>query len=532
MMRNVMFRWLPAPVCMAILMALWFSGAAQAGKKPDELVLAIGGENAEGYDPLVGWGVYGHPLFQSTLLKRDADLNIVGDLAESWTLSADRLTWKATIRKDAKFSDGKPLTAEDVVFTFNKAAEAAGKTDVTALKQAVATGPHSLELRLKEPQITFINHLVTLGIVPRHAYGPDYGRKPVGSGPYKLAHWNEGQQLVVETNPYYYGPKPGFGRLVFLFTDEDTSFAAAKAGKVHVLSVPSSLAKQRIAGMRLHPVRSVDNRGLMFPMVPDTGGKTPSGYPIGNNVTSDIAIRKAINYAVDRKALVEGVLEGFGSPAYGVADNLPWDQPAIRFKDGDPALAEKILAEAGWAPGPDGILVKNGQKAEFNIVYNSADSLRQALALVVAGMLKKIGIRAVPKGFNWDEIQNNLTHANVVVYGFGDHSPLEMYKLYHSRKDLNIYNAGLYGNPKVDEYLDKAMSASSLEASLPFWKAAQWDGKTGFSVPGDAAWAWMVNLEHTYFVNESLDVGRSQIEPHGHGWPVTANIETWKWKGE
>ena len=175
---------------------------------------------------------------------------------------------------------------------------------------------------------------------------------------------------------------------------------------------------------------------------------------------------------------------------------------------------------------------KNGQKAEFTIVYNAKDSLRQALALAVSGMLKKVGISAVVKGTNWDDIKKNLTHSNVVVYGFGDHSPLEMYKLHHSRKDLNIYNAGFYANPAVDENLDKAMAAASFDASIPCWKAAQWDGKTGFGFPGDAAWAWLVNLDHTYFIDENLDVGRSQMEPHGHGWPITTNIEEWKWIGK
>ncbi len=518
-------------LCAAFVLAAVATGAdALAKDKPAELVLAVGGENAEGYDPLVGWGQYGHPLFQSTLLRRDANLNIVNDLAESAVLSPDGLTWTVTIRKDAKFSDGAPLTAEDVAFTFNKAAEAAGKTDVTALKEAVATGPYTVELRLKEPQITFVGHLVTLGIVPKHAYGEGYGRNPIGSGPYKLASWTEGQQMVVEANPHYYGKKPEFTRLVFLFTGEDTSFAAAQAGKVQVVGVPSSLAKQQVPGMVLRRVKSVDNRGLMFPMVPDTGEKTPTGFPIGNNVTSDPAIRKAVNYAIDRKALVEGVLEGFGSPANGVVDNLPWEQTSARFTDNDPAKAKEILAAAGWKPGSDGILEKNGVKAEFTIVYNAKDSLRQNLALAVSGMLRKIGISAVPKGTSWDEIKKNLTHSNVVVYGFGDHSPLEMYKLYHSRGDLNIYNAGLYKNLVVDANLDKAMAAPSFEASIPFWKAAQWDGTTGFAVPGDAAWAWMVNLDHTYFIDENLDVGVSQMEPHGHGWPITANIAEWTWK--
>lgn len=495
----------------------------------DSLTLAIGGESEEGYDPTLGWGAYGNPLFQSTLLKRDAKLDIVKDLATNYALSDDRLTWTVDIRDDVLFSDGSPLTAEDVVYTFNTAAGSGGKVDLTNLKEAVATGSHSLELRLKEPDITFISYLISLGIVPKKLHGPDYARHPVGSGPYKLVQWDEGQQMIVEANDNYYGDAPDIKRLVFLFTGEDASFAAAKAGQVDAIGVPSSLAKQKIDGMKLHVVKSVDNRGLMFPMVPNKGETTPSGIPIGNDVTADPAIRKAINFAIDRQALAEGVLEGFGAPAYGVADNLPWDNPEIRIKDADPEKAKQILAEGGWKD-VDGILEKNGKKAEFSIYYNTKDSLRQGLALAAADMLRPIGINAKVEGRSWDEIKKQLCHANVVVYGFGDHSPREMYRLYHSPgPEPGSYNAGFYSNPAVDEHFAKALAAPNFEASIPEWKLAQWDGKNGFGVPGDAAWAWMVNLDHTYFVNDCLDVGVSQMEPHGHGWPITANINQWKW---
>lgn len=123
------------------------------------LILAVGGEADEGYDPTLGWGRYGAPLFQSTLLRRDEKLNLVNDLAESYTVSDDRLLWTVTIRRDAKFSDGSPLTAEDVAFTFNKAAESGGLTDVTVLDKAVAVDAATVELRLKKPQSTFVNRL-------------------------------------------------------------------------------------------------------------------------------------------------------------------------------------------------------------------------------------------------------------------------------------------------------------------------------------------------------------------------------------
>lgn len=513
----------------AIIMLMLVLGVCPALANKDTLVLAVGGENAEGYDPLLGWGSYGNPLFQSTLLKRDADLNIVSDLATSWELSEDRTVWTVTIRDDVKFSDGTALTAKDVAFTFNKGLEAGGKVDLTPLEKAEAVDDTTVKLTLSQPDITFIQHLITLGIVPEKLYGPEYGRNPIGSGPYTLVRWDEGQQMIVEANELYYGTQPAIKKLVFLFSEEDAALAAARAGQVDVLGVPSSLAGQEIPGMKLHVVKSVDNRGLMFPTVPDEGKTTPSGVPIGNDVTADVAIRKAVNYAIDREALVAGVLDGYGSPAFGVVDGLPWDNPEIRFEDNDPEKAKVLLEAAGWIDSDgDGIREKDGKKAEFTIVYNAKDSLRQGLALAVSDMLKPVGIQANPRGENWDRIKTQLTHTNVVVYGFGDHSPLEMFKLYHTPGPEPMYwNAGFYSNPVVDTHLQSAREAASFADSIPHWQKAQWDGETGFAVPGDAAWAWMVNLDHTYFIDECLDVGKSQMEPHGHGWPITANIHEW-----
>jgi len=524
--------------CVVLLVAAAVVGvAAQAAgpAAPDELILAVGGDTVgggtpEGYDPTLGWGRYGSPLFQSTLLKRDADLNIVNDLAKSVTVSPDRLVWTVKIRPDAKFSDGQPVTARDVAFTFNQAAQSGGLTDVTVMDKAVAVDDTVVELHLKRPQSTFVNRLISLGIVSEHAYGPDYARHPIGSGPYKLVQWDPGQQLIVEANPYYYGEKPQFKRLVFLFLGEDTAFAAARAGKVHVVAVPQALAVQKIDGMTLQTVPSVDNRGLSFPFVPDTGQKTDNGYPIGNNVTADPAIRHAINVAVDRQALVDGILEGFGSPAFGPVSGLPWDEPGGNIKDGDVETARQILAEAGWADkNNDGIVEKGDLKAAFTIYYAAGDATRQSLALALVDMLKEIGIQADVQGKSWDDIAR-LMHSNVVLFGWGSHDQSEMYDLYHSAwRGVDWYNANYYANPAVDKYLDQAMASASETEAIPFWKKAQWDGQTGFSPKADAPWAWLVNLKHTYFVDKCLDIGRPQVEPHLHGWPITANITSWKW---
>ena len=109
---------------------------------PETLILAVGGENKTGYDPTTGWGRYGNPMFQSTLLKLDADLNIVKDLATIYHQSEDGRTWTINIRDDVKFSNGAQLTAEDVAYTFNTASRSGGLVDLVNLESAVARASH------------------------------------------------------------------------------------------------------------------------------------------------------------------------------------------------------------------------------------------------------------------------------------------------------------------------------------------------------------------------------------------------------
>lgn len=498
-----------------------------AAEKSD-LVLAIGGEPDTGYDPVLGWGRYGHPLFQSTLLSRDADLATTPDLATAWTLSLDRLTWTITIREDAKFSDGTPLTARDVAFTFTKAATAGGTLDLTEMVSATAPDDKTVVIRLKQPWITFAENFYALGIVPASKYGADYARNPIGSGPYRLASWKQGEQLIVEANPNYYGRKAPFDRLTFLFTGEDTSLAAANAGQVDMVSVPVSLADALPAGFKPVVVNSVENRGLHFPMAPDEGKKESEGNAIGNGVTSDPAVRKAINLGIDRQKIVDAALQGHGKPAYGPADGLPWSNPdsAVPF---DLSAAKALLDEAGWVPGADGIREKNGLRAAFPINYVASDSTRQAVTVVLSELLKPLGIEATPNGTTW-EVIGRVMHSQPVLFGWGSHSPLEVYSLYQSSwGGVDFYNPGYFSNATVDRHFEEAQHAASLEASYPAWQKAEWDGTTGFGAKGEAGWAWLVNVDHVYFVSKCLDVGKTQIEPHGHGWPITAGIQGWTW---
>ncbi|WP_114011559.1 ABC transporter substrate-binding protein [Cohaesibacter intestini] len=499
---------------------------------PPPLVLAVGGEPETGFDPIMGWGRYGNPLFQATLLRLDANFEMTGDLATSWVLSEDRLIWTVTIRTDAKFSDGSPLTAEDVAFTFNKARDAGGLTDMKILKEARATSPDTVELELTKPQITFASQLVALGIVPQKGYGDDYARHPLGAGPFKMVEWREGEQLIVEPNPYWHGEKIAFPRVTFVFGEEAVVLNLARSGAAHLVAVPPLDAAHAPNGMTVKHINTVDNRGIAFPTIP-SGGQTEKGHPIGNDVTADRAIRFAINQGLDREALVALALNGHGTPAYGPVDGLPWDNPDAHLEGGDVDAAKATLDAAGWRDeNGDGVREKDGQQARFPLVYPSSDSLRQALALGAAEQMRAFGIVAEPRGLSWDAIGNEM-HASAVILGWGAHDPSEIYALYHGNNaGVDWYNTGLYRNATVDAHLDAAQSAPSFEASLAEWKAAQWDGKTGFSAKGDAPWAWMVNVKHSYWISDCLDIGPVQIEPHGHGYPITQGLPGWKWTCE
>ncbi len=518
-----------AAIVAAGTLALWLGAGGALAEQRTELVLAIGGEPEQGYDPLLGWGRYGHPLFQSTLLTRDAALVTQPDLATGWSLSEDRLTWTITLRTDARFSDGTPLTAHDVAFTFTEAARAGGVLDLTVLDSAVAVDDTTVEIRLKRPWITFTEHFYGLGIVPAASYGPGYARNPVGSGPYRLVSWSEGEQLIIEANPAYHGTAPAFSRLTFLFTDEDTSLAAAQAGQVDLVAVPAAVADMAPAGFRQVVVPSVDNRGITFPM--PKPGTSAEGEPIGHAVTSDRAIRQAINLGIDRDVLVEVALLGHGTPAFGPADGLPWSNPEASAGY-DLEAAKALLDAAGWVPGTDGIRVRDGVRAAFPINYPASDSTRQALAATLVELLKPLGIAATAAGVSWDQIAR-VMHSEPVLFGWGSHSPLEVYSLYESSYGgVEWYNAGYFASAAVDAHFAAAQGAASLEDSYAHWQRAEWDGVTGYGPRGEAGWAWLVNLDHIYYVADCLDIGATQIEPHGHGWPITALIGNWRWTCE
>lgn len=509
------------------------SDSVVTSKGSTQVVIAMNptSEPAAGFDPLVAWGCGEHvhePLIQSTLITTDEDLNFVNDLATDYLCSSDGLVWTFTIRDDVVFSDGEPLSARDVAFTVNAVIDSAmSEADLSMVDRAVAVSDTVVELHLNKPHNALLYTLAVLGIVPEHAYGPEYGRNPIGSGRYVLERWDKGQQVIFTANPKYYGRKPSMERVVVVFMDEDAALAAVQKGEVDIAYTYATHARQAFEGYELAAYKTVDSRGVSLPSVPAGGTKLVEGdmaFNTGNDVTADVAVRRAINCGLDRDAVIEHVLDGYGKVAYSVGDGMPWSSPDMKVEL-DREKAARLLDEAGWKRGEDGVRSRDGVRAAFDIWYSSDDSVRQALANEFASQMAELGLEVTPRGGSWDEIYLHQ-FSQPVLWGWGSNSPVEVYELNYS---TGWGNYSCYESEITDAYLDEALAQTDVEASYEYWRKAMWDGVEGVAPQGAATWAWIANVDHLYFKREGLDVAHQKPHPHGHGWSLVNNVDAWSW---
>ena len=506
--------------------------APQEDRPADSVVVAMGptSEPEAGFDPAYGWGAGEHvhePLIQSTLTVTNADLTIGYDLATGYSVSEDGLTWTVTIRDDVSFTDGEPLTAEDVAFTYNTVKAASSVNDFTMLDYAEAADGTTVVFHMARPFSIWPYTMAIVSIVPEHAYDPaTYGSEPIGSGRYILKQWDRGQQVILEANPDYYGEAPKMKQVTILFMEEDAAFLAAQAGQVDVAYTSAVYSDQALSGYSLAAYASVDNRGVNLPALPP-GETTDSGVPMGNAVTADVAVRRAINIGIDRQEMIDNVLNGYGTPAYSICDQLPWYNDASEVAY-DPEGAAALLDAAGWVLGEDGVREKDGVRAELDILYANGDSVRQALAADLSGQLEELGFDCTIEGVGWDTAYDRA-QSTPMVWGWGAHTPMELYNIYYSPADTGTATYSPYSNDTVDAYMDAALASTDLEESYALWQQAQWDGTTGVTQDGDVPWVWLVNVDHLYWVRDGLQIAQQKIHPHGHGWSIVNNVDQWSW---
>jgi peptide/nickel transport system substrate-binding protein len=499
----------------------------------DELVVSIwayGGE-PNSLDPIYGWNLEQEPLIQSRLFKRDHDMKLENDLGTGYTISDDGKTYTVDIRDGVKFHDGSNLTADDVVFTFNQATKVGKSTaDLTNLNQTTAINSTEVKFVLNQVDSTFLSKLTMQAIVPKTYNNETYGKNPIGSGPFKFVQWDKGQQIILERNDDYYGKKPYFKKLTITYLQGEAALNAVSNGEVDIAEIPPEFTNKSLKNTYIQVYKSVDPRGISLPTVANIGKKTDKGADIGNNVTANLAIRKALNYGLNRDEIIKGPLFGYGTKTYdGVSSILPWNNPNSAIKDGDVDKAKQILSDDGWTDSNgDGIIEKNGLKAEFDLIYHSSDPVREAMAVTIAEQAKKFGIKINPQGKNWNEM-DKFKYSNPVINGYGSRDPSEL-KLDYYSKLAGKSNTVSYNNSAVDKYINSASSKHSENESYSDWKLVLWDGSTGISPKGDSPWIWLVTLDYIYQVRNNLNISNDTATVATHGGDLFGNICDWKRK--
>ena len=498
----------------------------------DTVVVAVNSESSSGWNPIAGYGQRFDPILQSTLTKAYGG-EITNDLATDYYVSDDGLDWTFVIRDDAYYSNGEKVLASDVEFTYEAVRDGGTSLDLSNIKDAETVDDTTVVFHLEEPDYTFLYMTYKVGIVPEKYYDENYGENPIGSGPYKMTRWEKGQQAIWEYNEYYYGKEPEIKKIILLFMD-DASFMAAQRGDVDIIYTNQNLAVQTIDGYHMEAIESIDNYGIIFPTTYDEGKTSEDGRPIGNNVTGDVVIRRALAVGIDREALIRDVFNGYGIASYSMCDTMPWfnEETALNESNSGLDVAIEMLEEGGWIDEDgDGIREKNGVKAEFTLLYTSNNANRQSMAMALAEQAKALGISILPEGAASSDITPRL-FSTPYMFGRGDYTPNEFYLMNSTNtRGAGWSNSSFYSNPSVDEYMSLAMASNNIEDVYKYYKLAQWDGESGASLIGDVPAAWYVRADHCYFVRDGLNIGEQPVQPHcANGQVVLSNICDWKWE--
>ena len=504
---------------------------AEAADDAESINVYIGGSIFDSsMDPVKGFMSYGYPFVNEALIQADTNSEYVADLATDWEVSEDALTYTFNLREGVTFSDGTPFTAEDVVFTYEEVQKNQANNenvDLTKLKSVEADGDYKVIFTLNECYSPFLDTVAMLQIVPSDSYNSEtFDTAPIGTGAYKVAQYDTNQQIILQINDSYWGGTPDIEQVNIISMDQDTAYSNAVSGQLDVVMVGSTYINETIDSMTLHKLETMDVRNVSLPTLTEQVMKDSQGneYNVGNNVTSDIAVRKALSIGINRQEIIDNAFNGEGKPAVNFTDNLPWAS-TDDYEDNQVDEAKKILEDAGWTDADgDGIREKGDLKCSFDLIAPGNDEDRYKLATALAENAKNLGIEINVRNESWDVavVEENTTP---IVWGWGQFSPTVIYSTYDSEMFLEAQYANVtgYTNADCDAAIEKAFAASNQADANAAWKEAQTIGDSEYP------YLYLVNIEHSYFVKDNLDISEAtQIpHPHGHGSPIICNLKDW-----
>lgn len=409
-------------VLAAIAIALAAGGVAAApspaqadagGKKT--LTIAVVDPTIDSLNPFTS--IYSTPtqihrlMYDYLTMYTAKDASPTEGLAESWEHSADGRTWTYKIRENSTFSDGEPVTAEDVAFTYNTIMDdttgaMANANFVSNFESVTATDEYTVEIKLAKPQANM--EALDIPIVPEHVWEEvdniaeftNEDKYPiVGNGPFVLTDYARNESITLEANEDYWRGAPGFDRLVYRFyKDQDAAVEALKKGEVSFFADLTPLQAESLKQEEDIKVNvAVGKRFAGLTVNP--GAEAQNGTPIGDGhpALRDPAVRTAILHAIDRGALVKRVYGGYfeasGSYLPSRYGKYHWEPTAAETIGYDPAEANRILDQAGYRMGEDGVRVSpEGRPLTFRQYVHSDEPEYLQIATFMEEWLAEIGI--------------------------------------------------------------------------------------------------------------------------------------------
>lgn len=423
--------------------------------EPSGLIPMIAGESAS--------SAIASNIFNA-LLKYDRNLELEGELAKSWGISPDQKTITFNLKPGLKWADGQPLTSADVLFTWQLVTDDKTRTPYGADFKLVtrAETPDALTFKVSyaQPYAPALDSWAGLQIMPRHILqGQDinttaFARNPVGSHYYKLKEWKNGERIVLEANPGATQGQPRINQLVSRFIpDPAAQFLELMADNIDVMSLDP------VQYARIVPARPELQKKIA--LYKELGnGYTYLGFNLKHAPFDDKRVRQAINYALDKQEIIDGVLLGLGKPvASPYKPGTRWENPNLKPYPYDPQKALALLKEAGFADHDgDGVLDRDGKPLAFEILVNQ-NKQRSMAAVLIQRRLKEIGIDVKIRVLEWASFLGRYIkpgNFDVVILGWSLSLDPDQFSIWHSSQNQpGQFNFINYSNKQVDKLLEQ-----------------------------------------------------------------------------
>ncbi len=399
-------------------------------------------------------------LVYNGLVKYDGDLNLVGDLAESWEVSPDGLTITFKLRRGVVWHDGQPFTAHDALFTYQVMVDPKTPTayagDYQQVREAKVLDDYTFRVTYSKPFAPALGSW-GLAMLPRHLLvGQDIttsplARRPIGTGPYKFQDWRAGDRIILTANPNYFGGRVYLNGYIYrIIPDLATMFLELKAGNVDRMGLSPLQYVRQTAYPKFNRLYA-KYRYLPFSYI-------YLGYNLDDPRFADRRVRQALTSAINRQEIITGVLLGLGQEATGPYKPGTWYyNPEVPRFPYDPQKARELLAQAGWRPNAEGVLTKDGRPFEFTILTNQGNDVRVRTAEIIQRRLREVGILVKVRTVEWAAFIKEFIDKGrfeAVLLGWNTGLDPDQYDIWHSSKtkpgELNFIH---YHNPEVDALL-------------------------------------------------------------------------------